>query len=171
MSDRLTPVVRVRRVDPHATLPRYAHPGDAGLDLAAVVRAGILFWSPGHEKPMPLCGLPPDKDGECVLCPNESVRVPTGWAFEIPDGFEGQVRPRSSTTQRRLHVALATIDSGYRGEVFFHLHNLSGHQQTLRTGDRLAQMVVAPVARAEVVEAEALSDSSRGERGHGSTGR
>ena len=102
------------------------------------------------------------------------VAVPTGIALEIPVGFEGQVRPRSG---RALDQGLAlinspgTIDADYRGEVKVLLVNLGAAPITIRPGDRIAQLVIAPVARAEIVEVAELGPSSRGSGGFGHTGR
>ena len=102
------------------------------------------------------------------------VGVPTGLAFEIPPGFEGQVRPRSGLARKfgiTLPNAPGTIDSDYRGEVQVLLANLGAELYVVNPGDRVAQLVIAPVAIAEVVEAESLADRDRGAGGFGHTGR
>lgn len=144
------PVVRLMAVGPVATpCPRYARPGDAGMDLPVAV------WS---------------EDGTMVLPAGERVLLGTGWAFAIPAGYEGQVRPRSSANVRGIHVPLGTIDSGYRGEVRVVVENRTGAPLTLRSGDRVAQLVVAPVAHAAVEVVDALDATERGAGGFGSTG-
>lgn len=154
MRDRATwsparPVVRLMAVGPVATpCPRYALPGDAGMDLPVAV------WS---------------EDGAMVLPVGERVLLGTGWAFAIPAGYEGQVRPRSSANVRGIHVPLGTIDSGYRGEVRVVVENRTGAPLTLRSGDRVAQLVVAPVAHAAVEVVDALDATERGLGGFGST--
>lgn len=147
-----TPEVRVRRL-PHAgdlPLPEPATPGSAGVDLRAAVMA------------------------EIALAPGGRVLVPTGFCFEIPPGWEGQVRPRSGLAVRHGVTLLntpGTIDSDYRGEVQVLIVNLGAEPFVLRRGERIAQLVVAPAPRARFVEVAELSPSERGEGGFGSTGR
>jgi len=144
--------LRVERLK-HAAglpLPAYATESAAGLDLRAAVTAAT------------------------TLAPGERVAVPTGFRFEIPVGFEGQVRPRSGLALRHgVTVANApgTIDSDYRGEVAVLLVNLSREPFEIRRGERVAQLVVAPVARVVLEEAVSLAATERGEGGFGSTGR
>ena len=144
--------VRVRRL-PHGAglaLPASASAGAAGLDLRAAV------------------------DGEVVLAPGARLLVPTGLALEIPAGWEGQVRPRSGLALRHgitLPNAPGTIDSDYRGELAVILANQGTEPVTIRRGDRIAQLVVAPVATVEWVESEELSASAREGGGFGSSGR
>lgn len=144
--------VKVVRL-PHAEgldLPGYASEGAAGADLRAAV------------------------EDVCVLQPGERAAVPTGLVFEIPPGFEAQVRPRSGLALKQgLTVANApgTIDSDYRGEVKAIVVNLGREPVTIRRGDRIAQIIVAPVVQARYCEVETLAPSGRGEGGFGSTGR
>lgn len=131
-------------------LPAYASAGAAGLDLPAAV------------------------DGEQVLAPGERALVPTGFRIELPPGFEAQVRPRSGLALRHgivLPNAPGTIDSDYRGELRVILWNTGAEPFVLRRGDRVAQLVVAPVARASLVPVEALAETPRGAGGFGHTGR
>lgn len=140
-------VLRVRKLDPAAHVPKYAHEGDAGMDLCALA--------------------------ECVLEPGESALVRTGLAIELPAGTEAQVRPRSGLALKHGVTVLntpGTIDEGYRGEVGVILINHSRRSYTVEAGARIAQMVVKPVLRVDVVEASELSDTRRGEGGFGSTG-
>jgi dUTP pyrophosphatase len=145
------PVVRVRRVGqrgPPLELPRYETDGASGLDLRA--------------------------DEDVTLAPGERRAVPTGLALEIPAGYEGQVRPRSGLAARHglgMVNAPGTIDADYRGEVMVILVNHGQAPFAARRGDRIAQLVIAPVARVEVRLAEELSDTGRGGGGLGSTGR
>ncbi len=145
-------IVRVRRLT-HAEgleMPSYASAGAAGADLCAAV------------------------DEPLVLAPGERAAVPTGLVLELPAGYEGQVRPRSGLALREgVTVANApgTVDSDYRGEVRVLLVNLSTTPFTVRRGDRIAQLVVAPVVSASFVEAAELADTARGDGGFGSTGR
>ncbi len=131
-------------------LPAYHSAGAAGMDLLADV-----------EHPV-------------SLGPLERCAVPTGIAVEIPSGFEGQVRPRSGRALREgltLVNTPGTIDSDYRGEIQVIVVNLGREPVTIERGDRIAQLVIAPVARATVVEVDDLSDTSRGGGGFGHTGR
>jgi len=147
----VTVEVRIRRL-PHAEglpLPAYATDGSAGADLCAAV------------------------DEELIIRPGERAAVPTGLVLEIPDGHEGQVRPRSGLAIRAgltIVNAPGTIDSDYRGELKVLLVNLGSDLVSIRRGDRIAQFLVAPVTRASFVETEDLTASERGEGGFGSTG-
>jgi dUTP pyrophosphatase len=145
--------VQVRRVRPHPEplpLPRYETALAAGMDLRA------------------------DIDGERVLQPLERMAIPTGLALALPPGYEGQVRPRSGLALKHGITLLnspGTIDADYRGEVHAVLVNLSREPFTVRRGDRIAQLVVAPVTPAAIQEVELLEATPRGEGGFGSTGR
>lgn len=144
------PVRRVRSHPDPLPLPRYETELAAGLDLRA------------------------DIDGERVLQPLERMAVPTGLAFALPPGFEGQVRPRSGLALRHGVTCLnspGTVDADYRGEVQVLLVNLSNTPFTLRRGDRVAQLVVAPVTATVLREVDVLEVTSRGDNGFGSTGR
>src|SRR5262245_58069001 len=104
-------------------------------------------------------------DDPITIGPGDRVGVPTGWAMELPAGHEGQVRPRSGLASRHgvtVVNAPGTIDSDYRGELVVLLVNLGREPQVIKPGDRVAQLVIAPVAQAQVEEAEALSDTARG---------
>jgi dUTP pyrophosphatase len=96
--------------------------------------------------------------------------IETGVRIELPIGVEAQVRPRSGMTSRRLFVQLGTIDSDYRGVIGVQIVNGSGSAQTIKRGDRIAQLVFASVLLPTLVEAEALSETARGDKGFGSTG-
>jgi dUTP pyrophosphatase len=132
-------------------LPAY-HSGEAaGLDLAAAVPEG---------QPM-------------TLMPGARALVPTGFALEIPNGFEAQVRPRSGLAHKHGITVLnspGTIDADYRGEVKVLLINLGGERFDIRRGDRIAQLVIAPVTRARIVTVGSITESARGPGGFGSTG-
>jgi dUTP pyrophosphatase len=146
------PVVRVPivRVRPSVgALPSYMSAGAAGLDLAAVV------------------------EDDVALAPGDRALVPTGLALALPPGYEGQVRPRSGLAHRTGVTVLnapGTIDSDYRGEVQVLLVNLGREAAVIRQGDRIAQLVVAPVARVEWAEVDTLDATGRGPGGFGSTG-
>ena len=143
------PRVRFSKLRPGALAPRYMSEGAAGLDLASAA-------------PEPI-----------VIAPGGRVAVPTGLAFEIPAGFEGQVRGRSGLARKHgigLPNAPGTIDSDYRGEVAVLLINWGSEPFTVNPGDRVAQLVIAPVAIAELEEAADLSATTRGAGGFGHTG-
>lgn len=133
-----------------AIVPEYKTAGAAGADLCAYLPSQNVTLSPG-----------------------KSALIPTGLLFEIPDGYEVQVRPRSGLAAKNGVTVLntpGTIDSDYRGEVKVILINLGEEEFTINDGDRIAQMVIAPVTTAEFTFAENLSETDRGAGGMGSTG-
>lgn len=139
--------LKVRRLSPTASLPRYAHQGDAGLDLCSVI--------------------------DTEIHPGESQLIPTGLAVELPEGTEGQVRPRSGLAAEHMVTVLnapGTIDEGYRGEVRVLLINHGRRVFQVSAGMRIAQLVVQRRCDLEVVEIDELSDTRRGAGGFGSTG-
>ncbi|TVQ63148.1 MAG: dUTP diphosphatase [Phycisphaerales bacterium] len=146
------PRVLVKRLSDRASLPAYQTELAAGIDL-------------------PAC-LP---EGETIqIFPGRIALVPTGIAVAIPPGYEAQVRPRSGLSTKfgvTVPNAPGTIDADYRGEVKVALMNLGPEPFTVEHGMRVAQMVIAPVAHAVVVEAEELGETVRGSGGFGSTGR
>ena len=105
-----------------------------------------------------------------ILAPGGQIKVGTGLAFEIPKGHEGQIRPRSGLSLRGITCHLGTIDSDYRGEVSVVLMNVGRLQFTWSVGDRIAQLVIAPVKRVALVEVPELDPTQRGEGGFGHTG-
>jgi dUTP pyrophosphatase len=137
-----------RRLSPDAELPAAAHPGDAGLDLRSTVDVDVG--------------------------PGQRVLVPTGVAVAIPDGHAGFVLPRSGLASKRgltLANSPGLIDAGYRGEVTCAVVNLDGSASVrIAKGDRIAQLVIVPIADVEPVWADELPDSERGSGGFGSTG-
>ena len=148
--------LRVRRLDDSATLPAYHSDLAAGLDVAACLPRE------------PIAG------DRFTIHPHEIYKVPTGLAFAIPPGYEAQVRPRSGLSINHgitVPNAPGTIDADYRGEVFIALINLGVEPYEIRHGMRIAQLVIAPVAHARVIEADSLDQTVRGERGFGSTGQ
>jgi len=150
-----TPVgLLIRRLDERAIAPSYKTERAAGLDLAACLPRGAL--------PDPV-----------VVGPRERVLIPTGWAVAIPPGCEGQVRARSGTALKRgltLPNGVGTIDSDYRGELMVAIVNIGEVAQEIAHGERIAQLVIAPVMHATVTEVEALDETVRGAGGFGSTG-
>src|SRR5436309_10484556 len=137
-----------QRLDPHAALPRQAHPGDAGLDLSSSL--------------------------DVEVGPGERAMVPTGLAVAIPEGHAGLVLPRSGLASRQgltLANAPGLIDAGYRGEVTCAVVNLDRERAVrIRRGDRVAQLVVVAVPRVAPAWVDELPASTRGEGGFGSTG-
>lgn len=140
--------ITVHRIDPGLPLPEYAHDGDAGADLRTTVDA--------------------------VLEPGERATLPTGLAIALPQGYAAFVHPRSGLAARygvTIVNAPGTVDAGYRGEIRVTLLNTDAHAPVkFERGDRIAQLVVQRVERAELVEADALPDTERGAGGFGSTG-
>ncbi|MFQ6114379.1 MAG: dUTP diphosphatase [bacterium] len=141
------PIVRIKLLNSKARLPKYVHKGDSGADLFSTI--------------------------DCTLQPMERKAIPTGLTAEVPKGFELQVRPKSGLA---LHSGITvlntpgTIDYGYRGEIKVILINLNTEPYHIRAGQKIAQLVVAPVACAEFKVVEQLSETKRGEGGFGSTG-
>ncbi|MEK5057682.1 deoxyuridine 5'-triphosphate nucleotidohydrolase [Paenibacillus sp. FSL H7-0326] len=138
--------MKVKKLHPDAVIPQYAKPGDSGFDLVAV---------------------------EDVYMPaGETCKIPIGLAFEIPEGYEMQIRPRSGMTSKtKIRVQLGTIDSGYRGEVSVIADNIAKMASYyVHKGERIAQGVIAPVVKVEFEEVEELSTTERGSGGFGHTG-
>ena len=137
----------ISKIDPTAQLPTYAHPGDAGMDVRSLETV--------------------------TLAPGARALVRTGLVFQLPPDAEAQVRPRSGLALRHGVTVLnapGTIDAGYRGEAGVVLVNLGQEPFTVEKGMKIAQVVVAPVARAEIVEVEETDATERGTGGFGSTG-
>ncbi|MGV8854612.1 MAG: dUTP diphosphatase [Devosia sp.] len=134
------------------SLPTQQTAGAAGLDLAAA--------------------LPPEAVVE--IAPGAYAMIPTGLCIALPAGYEAQIRPRSGLAARHGVTVLnapGTVDADYRGEIKVVLINHGTQPFAVRRGERIAQMVVAPVSAVQFIEMEALDDTERGEGGHGSTGR
>ncbi len=132
-------------------LPAYGSAGSAGLDLLAAIDAGV----------------------EVALAPGERLLVPCGISIALPEGYEAQVRPRSGLALKHGLSILnspGTIDSDYRGEIGVILVNHGQEAFVLKRGMRIAQMVIAPVMRAALMEVQSLPESARGAGGFGSTG-
>ena len=141
---------RLTREFDDVPLPEYKTAGSAGMDVRAAV-----------ARPL-------------ALAPGERAAVPTGLAVEIPDGYELQTRPRSGLALERGVTVLnapGTIDSDYRGEIKIILVNHGAETFVVERGDRVAQLIVASVARCEIRETDRLFESDRGEGGFGSTGK
>jgi dUTP pyrophosphatase len=147
----MIPTLKIKRLRKHhLPLPAYQSEHAAGMDLMADIEAPFF------------------------LAPLSRVSIPTGFAVEIPEGFEGQVRPRSGLAFKQgitVINAPGTIDADYRGEIKVLLVNLGNDTVLLSPGDRIAQLVISPVVRASVEEVDNLEDTPRGDGGFGHTGR
>lgn len=139
------PQLRIKRLSPTATIPRYQTAGAAGIDLHVDCR-GLADLNSFSQ--------------------HRVVRIPTGLALEIPSGYVGLIRPRSSMAERGINVVSATIDSDYRGEVQIQVQA----PVTVKHGDRIAQLVIVAAPQFLIVESDSLSKTMRGEGGFGSTG-
>ncbi len=142
-------IVKVRKADPSILLPFYGSTGSAGADIRAFISEPI------------------------TIPPLARVRVPTGLFLEIPEGYEGQIRPRSGLAYHHGITVLnapGTIDSDYRGELQIILINLGNENFTISSGDRIAQLVISSVVHGDYIEVEDLGFTERGTGGFGSTG-
>lgn len=145
----MTAPVSVKLLDPRAKVPTYGSADAAGADIYALT------------------------DGPVTIAPGETVLIRTGLAFAIPKGFVGLVHARSGmATRQGLAPAnkVGVIDADYRGELMVALHNHGGETRTVRSGDRIAQMVITPYLTAEFACVDELDDTVRGVGGFGSTG-
>ena len=141
--------VKITKINENAQIPAYQTDGAAGMDLCACI------------------------DGEILLEPLERRLIPTGLKMELPKGYEAQVRPRSGMSIKHgitLVNCVGTIDEDYRGELCVPVINLSKENYTVKNGDRIAQMIIAPVTKAEIEVCSSLSETNRGCGGFGSTG-
>lgn len=135
--------VKIKKLHPDATVPKYAKSGDAGMDLVAVSKE----------------------------VKNTKIKYGTGLAFEIPEGYVGLIFPRSSIHKTGLTLTncVGVVDSGYRGEVMFFFEHLFDRND-YEIGDRIGQIIIMPYPYIELQESEELSDTERGQGGFGSTG-
>ena len=139
--------LRFRKIRPDAVLPAYAHPSDAGMDVRSVE--------------------------DLTIAPGKRALVRTGLVMLLPPGYEAQVRPRSGLALKSGVTVLntpGTIDSGYRGEVGVILANFGEADFRVGKGDKVAQIVIAPVTQPEIVETAEVDETDRGAGGFGSTG-
>ena len=141
--------IKVKKLHPQAVVPGYMTEHAAGMDLCTVINSPV------------------------VLVPGERILLPTGLAMEIPPGYEGQVRPRSGLALKKgiaLVNSPGTIDADYRGEIGIIIINHGSEAVEFMPGDRIAQLIIAPVTQATLVEAKDLNDSARSSGGFGHTG-
>ena len=139
--------LRFKRIHPDAVLPSYAHPSDAGMDVRSVE--------------------------DLTIAPGSRALVPTGLVMLLPPMYEAQVRPRSGLALKSGITVLntpGTIDSGYRGEVGVILVNLGDAPFEVKKGDKVAQIVIAPVTQPAIEETDTIDETDRGAGGFGSTG-
>lgn len=137
--------VKIKKIKDNAVIPKYAHKGDAGVDLYSTE--------------------------DYTLKPGESILVSTGVSMAIPDGYVGLIWDRSGlAVKHSLHVLAGVVDSVYRGEVCVVLKNLGDEDFKVTKGMRIAQMLIQPVMSAEIEESDSLEETSRNEGGFGSTG-
>jgi dUTP pyrophosphatase len=149
------PHVRLKKLDSRAVMPKPHSTLAAGLDLAACLPRDPIATE------------------SIVIAPGDIVKIPLGFAVAIPPGYEGQVRPRSGlATKHGITVpnAPGTVDADYRGEMFVALINLGREPHTIAHGNRIAQLVIAPVVTPTLVEVDELDETDRGSDGFGSTG-
>lgn len=142
--------LKFKKFNDSVSLPCYQSEGASGMDLCAFLSESV------------------------TLKPLERKLIPTGLKMELPQGYEAQVRPRSGMSIKHgitLVNCVGTIDEDYRGEICVPVINLSTEEFTINNGDRIAQMVIAPVTKAKIEVVTELSDTKRGEGGFGSTGR
>lgn len=138
--------VKVKKLHKDAVLPKFAHPGDAGMDLFALE--------------------------DTVVLPGEVTRVRSGVAMEIPEGYVGLCWDKSGISMNhRIKLLGGVIDAGFRGEILMGLINLGNEPYTFEKGHKVMQLLIQKVEHPEIVEVEELSDTSRGEGGFGSTGK
>lgn len=137
--------VRVKRIHPQAKLPKYSHPGDAGLDLYSAVNES--------------------------LAPGEIKAIPTGIKIAIPSGYVGLIWDKSGLSLEGVHRLAGVVDAGYRGEVKVVLANLGQDEFRVAAGMKIAQMLIQQVEAVSVLEVDELDPTSRGENGFGSTGK
>lgn len=135
----------IKKLSATATIPKYIHSHDAGMDLYA--------------------------NETTIIAPQERQLIPTGIAMAIPSGFVGLIWDKSGiATNHGLKTMAGVIDSGYRGEIKILIHNLSNQPYTVQAGTKIAQMLIQPVVQNEIIEVQELDDTSRGDGGFGSTG-
>lgn len=138
--------VRIKRLRPDVPLPVKAHASDSGFDVYAT--------------------------DQYRISPNSAVKIPLGFALGLPEGYEAQLRPRSGLNAKGIWCALGTIDGGYRGELAAVLCNVgSDTWHVVKSGDRIAQLVVMPIPMVHLVEVESLDETERGATGFGASGQ
>lgn len=139
-------ILKVKKLDPEAILPSYAHSWDAGMDMFCMENV--------------------------TLAPGQVAKIKSGIAVEIPDGFVGLCWDKSGLAMNySIKVLGGVIDSGFRGELIFGVINLGKEEYTFKKGDKVLQMLIQKVEKTDIVDSEELSETDRGEKGFGSTGK
>jgi len=141
--------IQIKKLSISVSIPKYETPGSSGMDVAAHIEKDLIIY------------------------PGEKALVSTGFSISIPIGYEVQIRPRSGLAVKKNITVLntpGTIDADYRGEIKVILINFGKEKFIIKNGDRIAQMVVAPVVQADLEEVKELSGTERGSGGFGSTG-
>jgi len=142
-------IIQIKKLSNSVLIPKYETPGSSGMDIAAHINESI------------------------VINPGERALVPTGFSLAIPKGHEVQIRPRSGLAAKKSITVLntpGTIDADYRGEIKVILINLGKDKFIVENGERIAQIVVCPIAQVQLEEVKELSETDRGSGGFGSTG-
>jgi dUTP pyrophosphatase len=137
--------LKVKKIHKDAKLPSYGHVGDAGLDLYSVM--------------------------DCVLKGGEARAISTGIQVAIPDGCVGLIWDKSGISLKNIHRLAGVVDSGYRGEIKVVMTNMSTEAFSITKGMKIAQMLIQPIVKVKVVDAGELDETTRGEKGFGSTGK
>jgi len=137
--------LKIKKIHKNAKLPHYGHKGDAGLDIFSTI--------------------------DCVLRKREVKAIPTGIKVAIPEGYVGLIWDKSGVSLEGVHRLAGVVDSGYRGEVKIVMANLSDEPFSIEKGMKIAQLLIQPVVKVEVIEVEDLEVTPRGENGFGSTGK
>ena len=146
VGDQNIMIIKIKKLNPEAKLPIYAHPGDAGMDFFALA--------------------------ETEIKPGEVIRVKTGIALELPIGYVGLIWDKSGLAANHgLKTMAGVLDAGYRGELQIVVTNLSKEIYSIKKHDKVAQMLIQRIESPELIEVDELSDTSRGEGGFGSTGK
>lgn len=167
--------IKYSKLRENSIAPSRSNPSDAGMDV---------FWCPELNEEGKLVkrtgGQPTHdmNDNKLAIFPGHSVVLETGLKFEVPHGYMLEVKNRSSVASKKsLIVGACVVDSGYSGEVFINLHNVGGKEQTITEGDKIAQIVMIPVVKPDLIQVEEeelysnpKTISNRGEGGFGSTG-
>ena len=153
--------IKIKRLSETATIPTYAHVGDAGMDLYADLH-------PLQED------IESEVESYCLINPHSTTMISCGFAIAIPEGYFGGIYARSGLASKqslRPANCVGVVDSSYRGEVMVALHNDSDEIQEIKHGQRIAQMLIQPVVSANIEEVESLDETERGEGGFGSSGK
>ena len=143
-------IVNIKRLNDKAIVPIKSHDGDAGFDLYACI------------------------DDSISILPGETIKIPTGWAISVPEGYFGAIYARSGLATKqglRPGNCVGVVDTPYRGECIVALHNDSNTMQQINPNDRIAQLIITPYFNCELNEVGELDETDRGDKGFGSSGK